>query len=54
MTKKNVRPVQSKKTWGLVQADGITKLQWELKKAEEVGLPNYKTKRSFWKSDWRK
>jgi len=48
MTKKNVRPVQSKKTWGLIQAE------WELKKAEEVGLPNYKTKRSFWKSDWRK
>ena len=48
MTKKNVRPVQSKKTWGLVQADGTTKLQWELKKAEE------ETKRSFWKSDWRK
>ena len=49
MTKKNVRPVQSKKTWGLVQADGITKLQWELKKAEEETR-----KRPFWKSDWRK
>ena len=48
MTKKNVRPVQSKNNWGLVRMDGTAKLQWELKKAEE------KTKRSFWKSDWRK
>ena len=51
MTKKNVRPVQSKKTWGLVQADETTKLQWELKKAE---AEEETRKRPFWKSDWRK
>ena len=50
MTKKNVRPVQSKNTWGLVQMDGIAKLQWELKKAER----EKSTKRKLWKSDWRK
>ena len=51
MTKKNVRPVQSKNTWGLVQMDGIAKLQWELNgKAEE----EKSMKRNLWKSDWRK
>ena len=48
MTKKNVKPALSKNNWGLVRMDGTAKLQWELKKAEE------ETKRSFWKSDWRK
>ena len=50
MTKKNVRPVQSKNTWGLVKMDGIAKLQWELKKAER----EKSMKRNLWKSDWRK
>ena len=48
MTKKNVRPVQSKNNWGLVRMDGTAKLQWELKRQEN------EKKRSFWKSDWRK
>lgn len=50
MTKKNVRPVQSKNNWGLVRMDGTAKLQWELKKAEE----EKSMKRNLWKSDWRK
>ena len=50
MTKKNVRPVQSKNTWGLVKMDGIAKLQWELKKTEK----EKSMKRNLWKSDWRK
>ena len=48
MTKKNVRPVQSKNTWGLVQMDGIAKLQWELKKKEEI------PPRPLWRRDYNK
>ena len=50
MTKKIVKPALSKNTWGLVQMDGIAKLQWELKKAER----EKSMKRNLWKSDWRK
>ena len=50
MTKKIVKPALSKNTWGLVQMDGIAKLQWELKKAEREKA----MKRNLWKSDWRK
>jgi|TARA_Y100000296_G_scaffold35764_1_gene41463 hypothetical protein len=37
-----------KKTWGLVQMDGTSKLQWNLKKEKKRNNPR------LWKSDWKK
>ena len=47
MTKKNVRPVQSK--WGLIQMDETAKLYQELQKKEEKTIP-----RPLWRSDYAK
>ena len=46
MTKKNVRPVQSK--WGLIQMDKTAKLYQELQKKEET------TPRPLWRRDYNK
>ena len=48
MTKKNVRPVQSKKTWGLIQMDKTAEMNQELQKKEET------PPRPLWRSDYAK
>ena len=49
MTKKNVRPVQSKNTYGLVRMDRTAKMYQELQKKEEKITP-----RPLWKRDYAK
>jgi hypothetical protein len=50
MTKKNVRPVQSKNTYGLVRMDRTAKMYQELQKKEEEKTPP----RPLWRSDYAK
>jgi len=49
MTKKNVRPVQSKNNHGLVRMDRTAKMYQELQKKEEKTPP-----RPLWRSDYAK
>lgn len=49
MTKKNVRPVQSKNTYGLVRMDRTAKMYQELQKKEKETPP-----RPLWKRDYAK
>jgi len=49
MTKKNVRPVQSKNNYGLVRMDRTAKIYWELQKKEEKIPP-----RPLWRRDYAK
>ena len=51
MTKKNVRPVQSKNNYGLVRMDRTAKMYQELLNKEEEEKPK---EREFWKCDWKK
>ena len=48
MTKKNVRPVQSKNTYGLVRMDRTAKMYQELQKKKET------PPRPLWRSDYAK
>jgi len=49
MTKKNVRPVQSKNTYGLVRMDRTAKMYQELQKKEAKITP-----RPLWRRDYAK